>query len=123
MLKKHALRIQKKSNCTHRDFRKVTGRFIGPGEEMKLYGTRDYKPEGKWPFLASKMEQNFQETKHPVFTSSSAMNCGTPSKIKGKSSTHFNAESTNSELLFKIKYHANQLSIFGGVANWVINLA
>ena len=48
--------------------------FIGHGEGMKWYGTRDYKPEGKLDSIASKTVQTFQETKHPVFTSVSALN-------------------------------------------------
>ena len=100
-LKEHALRTQKKSNCTHRDFRKVTGRYRARRRNEVLW-YKDYKTEGTWNFLASKMVQNFQETKHPVFTSISALNRGILRKIKGKSSLHINAESTNSELLFKI---------------------
>ena len=38
--------------------------------------------------------------------------------IRGKSSIHFNAESMNSELLFRIIFSANQLSVYGVVANW-----
>ena len=43
--------------------------FIGPGNEIKWYGTRNCRLEGKWNSIAAKMAQNFKETKHPVFTS------------------------------------------------------
>ena len=92
--------------------------FIGPGTEMKCYGAREYRLEGKWDCIAAKMVQNFKETKHPVLTSISALNRGILRMIKGKSSIHFNAESTNSELLFRIIFSANQLSVYGAVANW-----
>ena len=92
--------------------------FIGPGTEMKSYGTRDFRPDGKWNSIEAKMVQNFKETMHRVLTSISALNRGILRMIKGKSSIHFNAESTNSELLFRIIFSANQLSVYGAVANW-----
>ena len=64
------------------------------------------------------MSLNFQETNHPLFTSSSALNRGIVKQTKGKTSTHFNAEMTNSELLFKIIFSATQLSMCGAVACW-----
>ena len=39
------------------------------------------------------------ETNHPVFPSISALNRGILKQAKGKTSIHFNAEMTNSELL------------------------
>ena len=39
-------------------------------------------------------------------------------KWKIKTSIHFNAEMTNSDSLFKIIFSANQLSIYGAVADW-----
>ena len=36
----------------------------------------------------------------------------------GKTSIHFSAEATNSELVLKIVFSANQLSIYGAVSNW-----
>ena len=77
--------------------------FIGPGDEMKWYGTRNCRPEGKWNSIAAKMVQNFKETKHPVFTSINALSRGILRQNKGKPSTQLKAEKTNSELLYKIK--------------------
>ena len=67
---------------------------------------------------SSENVQNFQETNHAAFTSISALNCGILRQMKAKTSIHFNAESTNSELFFKIIFSANQLSVHGQVANW-----
>ena len=53
---------------------------------------------------------------HPVFTSVNALNSGILRQIKEKTSMHFNAEATNSELLFLIVFSANQLSVYGAVA-------
>ena len=83
---------------------------------MKWYGTKDYKPDGRWKSVAARMVQDFQETGHPVFTSISALNRGILRKDKRKDSIHFNAESTNSELLFKIIFSVNQLSVHGPIA-------
>ena len=87
-LKKHALRIQKKSNCTHRDFRKVTGRLSGLEMKWSVIVQRTTNLGENRNFLASKMVQNYQERKHPVTTSTSALNRGILRKIKGKSSRH-----------------------------------
>ena len=91
--------------------------FVGPGDEKKWYGTRDYKPEGKLNSIASQMVQKFKETGRPVFTSVSVLKRGTLRRLKGKDPIHFNADVPNAELLFKIIFSANQLSIYGAVSN------
>ena len=58
--------------------------FAGPGDERKWYGTRDYKPEGKWNSIGSQMVQKFKETGHPLFTSVSALSRGILRRLKGK---------------------------------------
>ena len=47
--------------------------FLGLGDEEKRYGTHDHKPEGKWNHTADVMELNFEESGHPVFRASSAL--------------------------------------------------
>ena len=59
----------------------------------------------------------FKETNHPVFTSVSALSRGILKQVKNNTSIRFNAEMTNSELLFKIIFSANQLSMYGAVAD------
>ena len=78
--------------------------FLGRGDEKKWHGRRNYKPEGKWNSVASQMVQRFKETSHPVF--------------KGKETIHFNADASQTELLFRIIHSVNQLSINGAVSNW-----
>ena len=58
--------------------------FLGLEDEKKWYGNRNYKPEGKWTSVASKMVQRFKETGHPVFTSASALSRGIQSMLKEK---------------------------------------
>ena len=38
--------------------------------------------------------------------------------LKGKETIHFNADASNTELLFRIGLSVNQLSIYGAVSNW-----
>ena len=92
--------------------------FIGLGNERKWHGTRDHRPEGRWNTAAAKMRRIFKETNHIVFTSVSALSRGILKQGKNKTSIHFNTEIPNSELLFKMIFFANQLSIYGAVSNW-----
>ena len=80
--------------------------FLGPGDEKKGSGNCHYKPEGKW------------DSGHPVFTSASALSRGILRKIKGKETIHFNADASNTELIFRIIHSVNQLSMYGAVSNW-----
>ena len=92
--------------------------FLGLGDEKKWYGNRNQKPEGKLNSVASQMVQRFKETYHPVFKSISALSHGILKRSKGKETIHFNADASNTELLFRIIPSLDPLSIFGAVSNW-----
>ena len=64
------------------------------------------------------MVQQIKETDHPVFTSASALNRGILKMLKGKETIHFNADASNTELLFRIIHCVKQLRIYGTVSNW-----
>ena len=72
-------------------------------------------PNGEWDSTAKEMVQRFKETGHPVF---SALSRGILKRKKGEETMHFNGDSSNTELLFRIVHSVNQLSIYGSVANW-----
>ena len=91
--------------------------FLGPGSEKMWYGGSSYSPDGEVDSTADKMVQRFQETRHSVFKSISALSRGFL-KRKGKDTIHFNGESSNTELLFRTIHSVNQLSIYGAVTNW-----
>ena len=59
----------------------------------------------------------FKETGHPVFKETGhpgALSRGILKRKKCEETTHFNGDSSNTELLFRIIIHsANQLSIYG----------
>ena len=64
------------------------------------------------------MVLRFKETCHPIFTSASALSRGILRKLKGKETIHFYADTSNTELLFRIIQCANQLSFFGAFSTW-----
>ena len=74
---------------------------VGPGSEEQWYGSSSYDQQGEWDSTADKMVQRFKETGHPVFKSISALSRGILKEMKGKSTIHFNGDSTNTELLFQ----------------------
>ena len=69
------------------------------------------------------MESNFKDSGHPVFRASSALDRGYLRKKGGTYSIHFNRDTSNAELLCRTIYSANQLSIYGAVADWCDALA
>ena len=64
------------------------------------------------------MVQRFAETGHPIFKSISALSGSILKRKQNKDTTHFNAGSSNTELLFRNINSANQLNIYGAVSNW-----
>ena len=60
----------------------------------------------------------FKESGHPIFRVSSALDRGFLNKKGGRCTIHFNAEPSNAELLFRTFRCANQLSIYGAIAEW-----
>ena len=52
------------------------------------------------------------------FAGTSALSLGILRRLKGKETTHFNADASNTELLFRIIHSANQLSVYGTVSDW-----
>ena len=73
---------------------------------------------GKLDSIASQMVQWFKERGHPVFASASALSREILRSFSRMETIHFNADSSNTELLFRIIHSVNQLSIFGAVSSW-----
>ena len=91
-----------------KDSRKDTGRSSGPGDEKKWYGTLLYTSEGKWDATATQMVERFKDTRHPVFKSISALSRGILKKKNNRDTIHFNADASNTELLFRIIHSVKQ---------------
>ena len=119
---KFVLNSEQVNNFTKR-FSRGHWSFLGPGNEEQLLRTHIYKLEGKWDSIATEMVGHFKETGHPVFKSISVLTRGILERKGGKCTTHFNADSSNTELLFRTIQPANQLSNHGAVSNWCEELA
>ena len=68
-------RILETKKITQKDFRWDIG-FSRSRKKEKLYGTHNYKPEGKWNITANVMVDNFKDSGHPVFRASCALDRG-----------------------------------------------
>ena len=92
--------------------------FIGPGSEKKWYSMEENSPQGIWDHIAEKMLLEFAESGHPIFRATTPFSRGKlKSKGHGKLSIHFAADHQTIETIFRIIVFANQLSLYGAVAN------
>ena len=91
--------------------------FIGPGSEKKWYSIKEDSPQGIWDKIAEKMLVEFAESGCPIFPCfDSIVQRSTRSKGHGKLSIHFAATQATIETIFRIIVSANQLSLYGAVA-------
>ena len=92
--------------------------FIGPGSEKKWYSMEENSPQGIWDQIADEMLLEFAESGHPIFRATTPLSRGKPkSKGHGKLSIHYCADQKTIETIFRIIAFANQLSLYGAVAN------
>ena len=68
------------------------------------------------------MVSDFEHSGHPVFRASSALDRGFLKKAGGKGSVRSNGDTSSAKLLFRAINSANQLSIYGAVADWFSDL-
>ena len=89
--------------------------FIGPGSEKKWYSGEEKSPQGA---CDHEMLLEFTESGHPIFRATTTLSRGIlKSKGHGKLWIHFAADYPTIETVFRIIISANQLSIYGAVAN------
>ena len=75
-------------------------------------------PQGAWDHIADAMLLEFAESGQPIFRATTPLSRGIlKSKGHGKLSIHFAADEFTIETVFRIIISANQLSIYGAVAN------
>ena len=92
--------------------------FIGPGSEKKWHSMEENSPQGIWDHIAEKMLLEFAESRCPIFRATTPLSRGKlKSKGHGKLSIHFAADQETIETIFRIIVFANQLSLYGAVAN------
>ena len=100
-----------------RRFGKGQWSFIGRGSEKKWYSMKEDSPQGTWDKSAEKMLIEFAESGCPIFRATSPLSrCKLKSKGHGKLSIHFGADQETIETIFRIIVSANQLSLYGAVA-------
>ena len=92
--------------------------FISPGSEKERFPMEENSPQGIWDHIAEKMLVEFAESGCPIFRSSTPLTRG-KLKIKGhgRLSIHCAADQETIETIFRIIVSANQLSLYGAVAN------
>ena len=91
--------------------------FLGPVTEKKWYSISADSPQGEWDKMAEKIMLEFAESGHPIFRATSPLSRGRlKSKGHGKLSIHYAAGLETVETIFRIIVSANQLSLYGAVA-------
>ena len=92
--------------------------FIGPGSAKKWYSAEENSPPGAWDHIADEMLLEFAEREHPIFRATTLLSRGKlKSKGHGKLSIHLTGDCSTIETIFRIIVSANQLSLYGAVAN------
>ena len=75
-------------------------------------------PQGIWDHIAEKMLVEFAESGYPIFRATTPLSRGNlKSRGHGKLSIHYCAHQATIETIFRIMISANQLSLYGAVAN------
>ena len=90
--------------------------FIGPGSEKKWHSMEENSPQGIWDHIAEKMLLEFAESGCPIFRATTPWG-KLKSKGHKKLSIRFAADQETIETIFRIIGFANQLSLYGAVAN------
>ena len=91
--------------------------FIDPGSEKKWYCVSEDSPQGDWDNMAERMLLEFAESGCPIFRATTPLSRGRlKSKGHGKLSIHYAADLETIETIFRIIVSANQLSLYGAVA-------
>ena len=86
--------------------------------EKKWYSAEENSPQGAWDRIADEMLLEFAERGHPIFRATTPLSRSKlKSKGHGKLSIHFTAEYSTIETIFRIIVSANQLCLYGAVAN------
>ena len=92
--------------------------FIGPRSEKKWYSMKEDSPQRVWDNMAERMLVEFAESDCPIFRATSQLSRSRlRSKRHGKLSIHYAADLETIETIFRIIVSANQLSLYGAVAN------
>ena len=99
-----------------KDLEQDNGHFLVLDQKKKWYSISEDSPQGEWDRIAEMMLE-FGESRHPVFRATSPLSRG---QLKGKAgeklSIHYCADLDTIETMFRIVVSANQLSLYGAIA-------
>ena len=116
-MKKNASGMPNSFLFLQRDLAKGQRSFIGPGSEKKWYCISEDSPQGECDNMADRMLVEFAESGCPFFRATTPLSRGRlKSKGHGKLSIHSAADLETIETIFRIIVSANQLSLYGAVA-------
>ena len=91
--------------------------FIGPGSDKKWHFISEDSPQGEWDHMAERMSVELAESGCPIFRATSPLSRGRlQSKGHRKLSIHYAADLETIETIFRKIVSANQLSLYGAVA-------
>ena len=111
--KKNAWQMPNSYICTQGDLEKDNGHLL----VLKWYCISDHSPQGVWGNIAERMLVEFGESGCPIFRATSPLSRGQlKSKGHGKLSIHYAADLETVKTIFRIIVYANQLSLYGAVA-------
>ena len=100
-----------------RRFVKGQWSFIGPGSEKKWNSIKEDSPQGICDKIAERMLLEFAESGCPIFRATTPLSRGPlKSKKHDKLSIHYAADQETIETIFRTIVSANQLSLYGAVA-------
>ena len=100
-----------------RKFGKGQWSFVGPGSEKKWCCVSEDSSQGVWDNIAERMLVEFAGSGCPIFRATSPWSRGQlKSKDHGKLSMHCAADLETVETIFRTIVSANQLSLYGAVA-------
>ena len=100
-----------------RRFGKGQRSFIGRGSGEEWYSISEDSPQGIWDKIAQRMLLEFAESGCPIFPATTPLSRGQlRSKGHGKLSIHIAATQETIETIFRTIVSANQLSLYGAVA-------
>ena len=92
--------------------------FLGLGGEKKWYGKSNYLLEGKWQYTVNMMEEQFEESGHPLFKGVSPSWVLEEEETTRRPYASMRMLRTRNFYNEQLVHFANQLSIFGAVARW-----
>ena len=113
-MKKNVWQTPKLYLCTREDLEKDNGH---PGSEKKWYFISEDSPQGIWDKIAERMLLEFAESGCSIFRASTPLSRGhSLNKGHGKLSIHYAADQETIETISRTIVSANQLSLYGAVA-------